>query len=560
MWKKAERLSKILPMSLNEFLRIRQANHHLWVARRRFPYRIDPDRKGRVDATKTLSTHKGGWALRRSDDRLPTYVVNLPLVISGDREADFAKWRRILTALRDRSFERGGSSRRRLVVLIGVNRYFSIDPDKNSAFRSVLADLPLVDGITYKVRGLLWKPTYHKRVASRRLYAMGRAFRLFKALEPEKAARLLKEERTLIGSLIPFQSLRDWRKEDPQTHQLLRKLVRLGRMIYWVTMDDDFRRLGKLLSQWDRLIKNESPTLLSTGYWAYRREHFHRFAFEIDNRIRCAMIRAGVLPYLPEPACALLYPGHNLFRRVHYRGGKASDEAMESRHFTKSALDVGAADVATTCFRAVPALITTLPERMRPQSAQTADVTTLSGLFSKKTLRALRLSQSHLCKRVWGLQAAWSIAERKGARFECWRSPCGELLGVFLPDTLSAIFGQHSAKKFGAVLDHHKEFRSALMHCLKDPKLDVDAELKKVAPKFDGICSWLKSEEMIRRMGGIVADGRRAQRDLKELKVPTEVIEKIRLAARFSGAAFGKALLSAKVKLVEAERVAAAAI
>jgi len=561
------------------FLINRQRNHEVWVAdclrdSNSFPYKFGRERTkhttGFVDPRDTITENRGSWCLEPSRPAESTFVVSMPMWLDGS-DGNNQKWIALLTMLRDQGFGSDTATsrelaKRQLVVLIGANRHDSVDERINKRFRRTVAQLPLIDGVSYQVIGTTWKM---RREATARahfagLYSPKKAFALLKILGADRPllAQIVARDNKDAAALVPYQSLRQWIKRDAITANALGQLRREGRLILWGTMDADLKGLRGtvgLFSCYQQMIREyqqqhdgETPTLMSTGYWAPLDESvIYQTAVEVDMEVRARMALAmGLAPYFPEPNFFIRLPSPHHFAQMSYF--EDAMEVTESRKLIASAVACGAVTPESALFRAVPALRTTLPSRFRTKKANRIAITSSRALFQKATLKSIvGLRQSNFGRRNWGHQVALAIPNRRGDYYT-YAKHCMALLNAFDVESLSsqiASFGRHSSAKFAKILAAHRPVRHEIFALLENALTPIAPAAQRVAGQLVHVSRGLNPRLLAREITGFIQAARDAQNALGRLGVSAETMGKIRRAAWWSGSAFATVLQRTAEKL-----------
>lgn len=565
------------------FLLARMANHAAWVEQtlenpKNFPYQLPDKRKanamGYLKNGETLLAPYQQWNID-DDDGMPTYVVSMPTVLSGGQDADL-KWHRILETFRDEGFSKTADRSRlksgqRLFVLLGINRFQSLDSSINQSFKQAIPHLPQIPGIHYHALGTIWYPRRHCTVQDcPDLLDQEKAFRLLKFIAPDVAKQVRKIDDKNAKKHVPYQSIRDWIKDDPMVTQWLEILRQKRTRIFWSTMDGDLvglrsgGRVG-LFSTYDRLIRvwrqdhnNKDPTLLSTGYWPALEEGlFYRVGIEIDMRIREAMAQAiPIAPYYPEPNFLVPLPVQDVFSKIHYTDMTADkNQATESRRFIWQAVGAKVVFSNSCIFRAIPGLFTTLPERFRGETNDLIELNSKDDLFSVRVLKAFKgLPQTHLFKKGWGDQMGL-LFNMLGLDYGTKSGTCSGLFGVFDIEIFASlgVWQMRSIEQFEGILQRHALFRDTVFKLLENTRLQLKPAARKLAAHFLPVRPELTVEILSDSIVEFINEARDNQKTLLGWGVREQVVDKIRLAAKLSGDAFANTLIEWGESLGEAE-------
>ena len=389
----------------------------------------------------------------------PFYLVTIPFVPGVNRAtpANYTPFIQMITKLKDESFGQTSIESRekilqKIVVVVGMNRMESLDSKNNISFFDYVKNLPAIEGVSYRVFGKMWVPEcLPNRLEKNKLYSRQKAYMILKNLNAKAAFTVLKlfesnhgPSETTRGQ-IPYQRVREALKTHNQTQSFFDyvKSNHPNTPIYLATMDDDFKALREeegegLFSCYDKITQEyekstgELPHIVTTGYGAHKDElPMYRIGVDLDMHVREAMASViPMAPYYPEPSFLLLLR-ENLSSYSFI--GKGNN--LESRRLMENGIRSGLIDPNKCVFKAIRALMTTIPARMRTQSCETVATINRGKIGQKNILKALRgISQTHLFPKKWAENLYLSLpASPTPRRMTDVTKPLTAILKVFDP-------------------------------------------------------------------------------------------------------------------------------
>ncbi len=402
----------------------------------------------------------------------PAYVATIPFVPPKQEARLGQKVVDLLEKLRDEAFGANPiASRqvRRLSVVLFANRLGSLDSANNLQMAHYIQNLPIVEGIAYRVFGTFWMQEWEKKNRFSALtYPKETAFCLLKMLKPEAAIKVIEayESGQAISSKIPYQHIRERLKNHAFTAGFADPLRGL-RPVYLSVMDDDIVSLRQgvgLFSHYDAIAATR-PQVMSTGYWANPNTYpIVRLGMKLDMKVRAALSTViPMAPYYPEPNLHLLLE-HPLSSYSFL--GKGTH--LESRRLLENGIARGILQPARMVFRAERSLVTTDPERMHPQTVTGVAAVNAANLGQKKILKALRgLSQVHFFPKMWGDQVYLALPVTAGRMTDITK-PLMTLFTCFDPINLAYSYSHNSYTKthFTALIAIYPHFARFLEQAL----------------------------------------------------------------------------------------------
>ncbi len=458
-----------------------------------FPYRLSKKKYGRLE-NRTAAPKSQNLSLPSCRGKRPLYLINMPFVPPQSR--DYASFNNTVNKIRDESFGKTAKFskkivKRRTALVVGMNRYKSLDEAENRRFRKYIRELPKKNDLPLRVIGKLWLPVWTRESKDINIYCPWKCFKLLKVLKPrlaDKVKRTYEKSSPYLRKQIPYQAIRNWILHSRATAKLASHMLNQGkgRPVYLKVSDDDtvtLRGGGKgALSIYDNIVMDApaAPRLLTTGYCLKKDEKpLLRLGVALDMAVREATASVIPLgPYFPEPNLLFLLNDKNL-DEFSFEGNL---NALESRRLIDSNRDYFT--LGPVIFKAGSSFITATPGRMKTKYNQTIESLDKTTLGQKKNLQALRgISQSHAMPRQWA-NNIYAALPLKVSRVTDITKEMMAIFKVFDPISLSyCLFPEYDKSHFDEMLENYDFYIELLTKALKK-KSDTLASQRSFAKLF----------------------------------------------------------------------------
>lgn len=439
-----------------------------------FPFSIKEDRSGTIGNRRFYPIEKRENSNVSLVVVKPGYVVNIPIVISGDKTKDNKRIQKILTKFKEESFGRNASTSKSKVasslrIVFGGNHAKSIERSLNKAFKTFVKEYQ--PNKHTRLFGFFWKPVWEKGTKTVHLREVKAYYELLKKLDPELAEEKRKaceQPEEGMNSRVPYQDIRETIKNDEVTKISVAELrtIQNTRKVYLAIMDPDVIKLRNdkrgVFSHYNHLIKRHEakhgciPAIATTGYKADSNEsNILVWGIYLDQRVREAIAKILALaPYIPEPNMILSVPVGKSTVTESFINRKSINK--ESRQITAHILaERHLSPNVAIAFQTLGAITTTVPERFYTQKNRSIKILTSQTIGQKQVLKALRgVRQSHI-NPLWGWSMNMESALSKNG--SALRSQLSQIFNQFDPIFMAYSHqqGRYSANHFKAVLQIH---------------------------------------------------------------------------------------------------------
>ncbi len=188
-----------------------------------FPYRLSNKKYGPME-NRTTSPKSQNFLLPSCRGKRPLYLINMPFVPPQSR--DYASFNRAANKICDESFGKTAKFSRRIIerraaLVVGMNRYKSLDEAENRRFCRYVRELPKKNDLPLRVIGKLWVPVWTQDSESKNnIYCPWKSFKLLKVLKPQPCRQSQKNLRKVIALSQKTNSLSSDSQLDPsfQSH------------------------------------------------------------------------------------------------------------------------------------------------------------------------------------------------------------------------------------------------------------------------------------------------------------------------------------------------------
>jgi hypothetical protein len=451
--------------SIDSHLAMKQHNRH-WIQSclsdkpEAFPYSVASKGSASLDGAAYIPRLLLNGMPTAPQGQEPGYVINIPLAYGGLKR-DPQLLDRLLTIIKDQAFgatpqESAEPVRQRVAVVLGVNRFESIDPAINREFTETMYNLEPVQEIAYRVFGFFWKPELTPNPQGFGLrYPARKGYMILKALNPEKASAVLSSvEGENLRSQIPFQLIREAILTNPASRAFA---AHFQRPKYLGVMDGDTKGLRTQIGLFSRVDQaaqlHNLPSAITFGYQLAPDElPILRLGVKLDMKVREAMNSIiPYSPYFPEPGS--FFRIVDQLNRLSFLG---DGRTLESRRMIENGRANQAFD-PRAIFGGEGGVVTGTPDRMKTETVK-APVLTRNLLKQKKTLRALRgIAQTHLHPKEWADNLYLALGFKNG-RVTNITKHLMHIFAVF--DPISRMFGgvgNYTAAKFNRALANYDD-------------------------------------------------------------------------------------------------------
>lgn len=527
----------------------------------------------------------------------PAFLVNIPLAHTPLAEG-FEKVEALIEKLKDETFgtdaaESQDQAQKKLAVVFGINQFQSIDPEVNSAFKRYIWKMPLLEGLSYRVTGFFWIPSWvannswkdikgvsealeKKSILKNKIYPSDKAFRVLKGLDHEQAEKVRQElegENGLseeLRSQIPYQHIRQTIKDSSCTKDFAKNFSEKPNLgpVFYVTMDGDCAKLRSTengyFSHYEEIIeeswlkKKYIPSVISLGYQLSDDDlPLSRLAVTCDQAVREAMhqyISGSV--YFPEPGTGYyLFKGGELLKNLKkfsFLSGKEKDgKAFESRRAINNGVRSGILDRSKFVFKSVKALITAMPGRMATPIAIEYEELNAADLKKERVLKGLRgIPQVHFHSFDWAHYVYEGLPQDLKTGPSIYGRTSRVLSAVFAPfdpisliDNYFKIYKASFADVFDKILGFYEEYSQALFEGEREGNYTI---ARRLGPQIKLPAKLERKREFIQSQFSLLLE---AKDELAELGFTDEWQEKVIDAARASGLAFFSTLREEMGKL-----------
>lgn len=446
-------------------------------------------------------------------DNRPQFVVNIPFAHKAntkDALEDLIKKFELLKLEGCGTTNQSSPQlmKQQVAVVVGINKYHSIDVSIDREFKRYIRNIPPITGIVHRIIGFLWKPVWIAQTNEPHIYPAEKAFLLLKAISAEMAekVRQLREFpqglSSELASQIPFQKIRETIKNSIETKAFIQHVHTHAPQapIYFTIMDSDFLALrvqtGIFSRMTDHILKQHTPSIVCLGYQMKSDElPLIRLGVRLDMAVRQAM--ASVFPYSAyfcEPCTSFIVkrPGELPF--LDQLSFKGKGRTLEARRFTQSGLKKKLFD-NNVVYAADGGVTTSTPNRMFTLKNKRFSTLSKTQIKQKQCLKALRdISQTHATPKQWA-DNLYNGINFSHSRVTDVTTPMMYIFGVF--DPLSRMFSapHYSVSHFNAVIqDYDKPLSQNAQECLKAARATL-WKLKMDKALIDNI------EEAARRSG-----------------------------------------------------------
>lgn len=377
----------------------------------------------------------------------PIYVLNIPVYIPDSMPLiDSAKRiQNLIKMIEKQAFYEPNANvkdkaqvEKRIFVVLGLNRPFSMDSEKNKEFESWVKKFPKIKGIEVLVQGRFWHPKIQIPNRGKAPIALAKeveleekalsAFRLLKSkstgiaakvqayVKDEKFVKTVKKvkkktDKSRLASQIPFQQLRQWLVKTTLSQEWLQKLLKKEKppQIYLHSLDGDTLSLNDensasgLFLVYDKLVAQSKtpPMLMSTGYFVSKKiDDVTRLANEIDMKMRQRLNKKkpGSV-YLVDPNLGVSLTAFRKNLEVISWEAETGNDAEARALFRNLSSRLVAERVH---FVAVRALITTPPDRLLATIAKHFKKGIKCKDLTSEIFKSIRgVSQTHLMPKIW---------------------------------------------------------------------------------------------------------------------------------------------------------------
>ncbi len=294
-----------------------------------FPFSIDSKRAGIICDKEYRCDKKIRRVCTPQPEAQAGFVVTLPMLfkVPYQTKPSYNIVNEITRQFEEESFGAAPAKSKKeahtnLRLVIGGNRFKSLDKRVNQAFKKYVAAMPLTVINRARLFGFFWEPIWTKTGTT--TYSVKEVrpyYDYLRRLSPKLAERILQRLECPtegINSRIPYQGIREKIKNHSYTVLAFDSLYRTcpDRPLYMSVMDPDFVTLrinGKgLFSYYQRLIEKHPIPLeyATTGYAASDEEDpLPYWAIRMDMKVRAAIAKVfPQAPYPPEPNLIVLKP------------------------------------------------------------------------------------------------------------------------------------------------------------------------------------------------------------------------------------------------------------
>lgn len=442
-------MHSLLENHLQQRLTVHSWIHPIIEDPKAFPFELadTPTACALVDQSNTISAKQQTFPVKTQSTH-PFYVVNIPYGHSY-LETDPVKLVRLVERIRDESFGKTDvlskrHSIQRQTVVIGVNQPHSLDRERDETLKTFLDNLPKIEGITYRVFGFFWIPSWNPS-SKNPVLSKKKTYRYIRIIAPSIAKKIVEHfegKTSLTKNLraqIPYQMIRERILRSDYTQTFMRLIARNypSYPLYLTIMDADtlcLRQGTGVFSKADTAIKEHSPAVLSLGYtFAERERPILRLGVEIDMAIREAMNR--VIPYsayFPEPGTFIIAKRPNSPLRSQNLSFSGKGSAMETRRIIENGRKSLQLDHRAV-FLNQEGILTTTPERMFTKNIRETKVWNVPILVKEETLKATRaVRQSHAFPKRWA-ESVYAAAPFSPRKMTDLTKPLMDLLSLYDP-------------------------------------------------------------------------------------------------------------------------------
>lgn len=436
-----------------------------------FPY-IHKEKEASVAKIIFIPTNQPTRNPDTQGSQLPFYLVNVPHAHRQGAQG-YESLLKLLNLYKNESFgltalESENEIKNRFSLVVGVNQMQSLDQGVNLDFEDWIANIPVVEGIAYRIIGFNWVPNWIKTAEAPPLtYPPMTAFTLLKQFSREAALHIrtrlegtaenLNEK---ILSQIPIQRIREKIKDSPQTTDIINTISQRNLLapIYFGVMDDDAINLKRgtgLFTRFDQTIRAyNNPSAVTHGYSVIEPNRpLIELGVRLDMVCRAAMNSIfSYSAYFPEPGSLFCVKRPNGIPTLPTLSFIGDGQALENRRLIANGLRINLL-YRDGVFIADGGVTTATPNRMKTIKNGKLPVLTAQKLKNKTNLQSLRgISQSHISPKQWAdnLYLALDFIVPKVTDAT---GPMMHLYGVY--DPLSRIFnipGKYSPNSVNTVL------------------------------------------------------------------------------------------------------------
>ncbi|SCC90878.1 Uncharacterized protein SCG7109_BC_00020 [Chlamydiales bacterium SCGC AG-110-M15] len=340
------------------------------------------------------------------------YLVNVPLVAGKTKRETQDKIKSLV-----KKVKKGTSAyhaKRRIAIVVGVNRWASLDTRVNSEFADQIRELRQCTGAVRHF-GFLWEPKWQRKEGlSYRVYTVKKAYRLLRVLFPRIAPRLPtileqgKVQNELRYDQIPYQGIREAVFKSDETRDFVNFSHQQNLDTYLSILDGDVVSMDSLYQSYDKAIKeycdqhHHLPDALSSGYNLKNDENVVlKRAVEMDMAVRAATSKHIPLgPYFPEPNVLFRIDLAQYLRNAYSFLGQGVN--LESKRFIENAVASGAMNIARALFLTMAPVITSTPDRFYTDKVEGITQITAANIKNKSMLQSLRgVRQGHAFPKQW---------------------------------------------------------------------------------------------------------------------------------------------------------------
>jgi hypothetical protein len=334
---------------------------------------------------------------------------------AGDRDeefdqnqssADYSKSHELLKLLTETGFDADHEDISSLGVAIGLNRPLSLSTRRNDCLKKELHKTKESE-INHRISAFFWDMPWTDEDGNIVEYKdVKKFYKQLKRKDPEKAKKFLEiNEQGDSKPSVPYQQIREYVKDHPNTQELVQALRKDGDSVYFSSIDSDTKDFNGIYSAYLRIIAQSKnlPTVMSTGYEFA--EEYDGFPLSVASKleriiriITAKTLSAGV--YYPEPnICVLIPDGHDTLP-YSFVDKKITSSTLESPVLLRQVIQQ---PDPTLIFSRENPLITS-GDRAQRSAPQFSDVFQNGGTPSQDDLAKLaQIIQSTANSRDWAL-------------------------------------------------------------------------------------------------------------------------------------------------------------
>ncbi len=449
-----------------------------------FPYHAKEKGKATLDRVDYIPSTNPRNRTPESDDTLPRYLVNTPVVGSHMKNLN-----KFLKLFKNEAFgttraESRNPTKNRLAIVIGVNQAKSLNPEENEDFLHDFRGHRKVDGIVYRVFKFFWNPQWEADSDyDEHLYSPETSFMMVKLFASDVASEVSTDLKKGLSQQVPYQLIRQRIKESDFSKSFANKFEQRApnAPIYYTVMDDDAKGLRKVtgvFSHVDRIVsENNRPSAISCGYTMQEPDRpVIELGVKLDMHVREAMTR--IIPYgayLPEPGsffCIRQPPGGHILKQLSFKGGQS--QRLENRRLIENARQARLFN-DNVVFDNIGGIISTTQPKMKTLKNANIRNLTPNKVKQKATLQALRgISQTHATPKQWA-DNLYPVLNIKAPQVTDVTGPIMRIFKVY--DPISRMLDNRTrylTRYFGEVIDNYDDpLTDAQMTTLDDERTNL---------------------------------------------------------------------------------------